>query len=315
MPAFALVSRHVASGALLGFAAMVAAGFVGYALRWRVLLAGLGGNVGLGKLLAWRMAGQTVSSFVPSAKVGGDPLRAFLLARDGVPAGTAIAAVAVDRTLEIAAGAPFACLFATLLLRRGVPEVQGAFVTVSLGALGIAVGLAVAVRRLRRGAGIVTALVRSAGLDRWAIVRGQIGVLATAEAEATRLLDDPRRLAVAFAIGVGVNVIVLFEYRFLLAAFDLPHDALAVVAAIFATGAAHSLPVPAAVGILEGAETWLFTMLGHAAEVGLAVGLAVRLRELVWALPGLVYLAAGGVVRVPRASGLRPQTAPAKNPG
>jgi hypothetical protein len=31
--------------------------------------------------------------------------------------------------------------------------------------------------------------------------------------------------------------------------------------------------------------------LGHPPEVGLAVGLAVRLRELVWVLPGLVYLA------------------------
>jgi uncharacterized membrane protein YbhN (UPF0104 family) len=59
---------------------------------------------------------------------------------------------------------------------------------------------------------------------------------------------------------------------------------------VFATGAAHALPVPGAVGTLEGATTWLFEILGHPPEVGLAVGLAVRLREVVWLTPGLVWL-------------------------
>jgi hypothetical protein len=66
----------------------------------------------------------------------------------------------------------------------------------------------------------------------------------------------------------------------------------AVVAAIFATGAAHSMPVLAGLGVLEGGQMWLFSMLGYPADVGLAVGLAVRLRELMWTLPGIVYLAA-----------------------
>ena len=35
---------------------------------------------------------------------------------------------------------------------------------------------------------------------------------------------------------------------------------------------------------------FLFGILGHPPAVGLAVGLAVRLRELVWILPGCVYL-------------------------
>ena len=35
-------------------------------------------------------------------------------------------------------------------------------------------------------------------------------------------------------------------------------------------------------------------MLGYAPATGLAVGLAVRLRELVWVVPGLLYLAGRG---------------------
>ena len=64
----------------------------------------------------------------------------------------------------------------------------------------------------------------------------------------------------------------------------------AIVGAIFATGAAHMLPIPAGIGVLEGASLWLFQMLGYPTEVGLAVGLAARLRELIWMLPGVIYL-------------------------
>jgi hypothetical protein len=151
-------------------------------------------------------------------------------------------------------------------------------------------------RRLRRGEGLITAVARATGLDRLGIVRGQMGVLADAEAEAGRLVRQPRRLWWSFAIGGLANLSVCLEYALLLAAFGLPTNPLAVVAAMFAAGAAHALPVPGAVGTLEGAEMWIFSMLGHSPEVGLAVGLAVRLRELVWMLPGLLYLAARGLV-------------------
>src|SRR5262249_59900102 len=94
-----------------------------------------------------------------------------------------------------------------------------------------------------------------------------------------------------------VNALVLVEYWLLLSAFGLPAGLLAVVAAIFGTGAAHSMPVPGGVGVLEGAQMVLFGTLGYPAEVGLAVGLVVRLRELVWVLPGIVFLIGRGVVR------------------
>src|SRR6185295_4044244 len=101
----------------------------------------------LAALTAYRAAGQSLSNLVPSAKLGGEPLRMLLLVRAGVGAPQAIAGVAVDRALEMSAAAPFALLYATLLLRHGVPQLEGALVTVALGAAALALGLALAVRR------------------------------------------------------------------------------------------------------------------------------------------------------------------------
>lgn len=285
-----LLRARCSPAGLLAFALAAAIAFAAYTWRWQVVLAGLGTSRGLATLGAIRAAGHSISSVVPSAKLGGEPVRALLLVRRDVPGAHAIASVAVDRVLEMGSAAGFACLYATLLIQRGVPELQGALVTVVLGATALAAGVVVMVRRLRRGDGLVTAVARGTGLDRLGFVRGRIDVLAAAEEDAARLLAQPGRLGRAFGLGVVANLVVLVEYHLLLSAFGLPAGPLAVVAAIFATGAAHSLPVPAAVGALEGAQVWLFGTLGHPVEVGLAVGLAVRLRELLWIAPGAICL-------------------------
>lgn len=289
-PALALLGREPRPAWLVAFLVTAAGVFLAHALRWQLLLVALGTRRMLGRLVVYRAAGQSLSSLVPSAKLGGEPLRAFLLVRDRVAGARAIASVAVDRTLELGAAAPFACLYAALLLRSGVPELEGALASVAIGAAALVAGIAVTVRRLRRRAGLVTAVARSTGLDRLRFVRHHMEVLDAAEGEAARLVDQPRLLGRAFALGLGANLLVVVEYQLLLTAFGLPASPLATVAALFAAGAAHSLPVPAAVGVLEGAQMFLFGTLGHPPEVGLAVGLAVRLRELVWVLPGLLYL-------------------------
>lgn len=301
-PAVALLRTRPSGALLAAFAVAVAAAFIVFALRWRMLLAALTVPPRLGRLTAFRAAGQSLSSLIPSGKLGGEPLRVWLLLGDRLPAGHAIASVAVDRALEAGASTAFACVFALVLLRRGVPELTGALVTVSFVTVGLVVGVVVVARRLRRGASLVAPFARLTGLERFGVVRNQLAVIGEAEAAAAGLVAEPGRLARAFAIGVAANLVVFLEYHLLLAAFGLPASPVAVVAALFATGAAHSLPVPAAIGVLEGTAIWLFGILGHPPDVGLAVGLAVRLREIVWVVPGLVYLGARAV-----ATGVRPR--------
>jgi uncharacterized protein (TIRG00374 family) len=284
----------------MAFVAAVSVGFAIFAWRWGVVLDGLGDRVGLGTLTAGRVAGHSLSALLPSARLAGEPLRAWLLAQRRVPVPDAIASVAADRTLEVGASAMFAAVFATVLVQQGVPALRGALVTTVAGIGGLAAGIALTVRRLRRGQGILTDVAHGTGLSRFALVRSRMGTLAAAERALATLVAQPARMAGAFAIGLAANVIVMLEYWLLLSAFGLPAGPVAVVAALFAAGAAHSMPVPAGIGVLEGGQAWLFSLLGYPADVGLAVGLAVRLRELLCTLPGIAYLG-WRLVRTPRA--------------
>jgi glycosyltransferase 2 family protein len=293
-PALVVLSANPSWIGLCEFAGAVLAVLLLSAVRWRLVLRGLGQEPSLTALTLHGAAGQSVSMLVPSARLGGDAVRAYLLAQDGMPAPVCISTVAVDRVLDMGATLAFAVVFATLLLQVGVPALSGGLVTMLVGAIGLGAGVWLTVRRLRSGRGVVTALARATRLDRLGVVARTMDVLVAAEAAAAELVGQRRRMMAAFALGVGINLVVLVEYWLLLRAFALPADPLAVVAAIFGVGAASSMPVPAGVGVLEGAQMFLFSVLGYPPEVGLAVGLAVRLRMLVWVVPGLLHLAVRG---------------------
>lgn len=258
--------------------------------RWGFVMGGWQSPISLMRLALFRSAAHTLAVLVPSGKLGGDPLRAWLAVRSGVSGGRAIGGVAVDRTLEIGSSAPFSVLFALILLQHGIPRLEQALVTVLVGTLALGVGVFVAVRRLRQGRGLVASLARSPLLRRFAVIDARMDVAEEADAATTDLIEQPRRMVIAFVSGLLANFLVIAEFAMLLWAFGLPSDSTAIVAAIFATGAAHMLPIPAGVGVLEGAQVWIFQMLGYPIEVGLAVGLAVRLRELLWMAPGVAYL-------------------------
>ena len=291
-PALGILGATPSAALLVGFLAAVFSTLVCLSWRWAYILSGLDGAPSLLRLTLYRSAAHCLAVLVPSGKLGGDPLRAWLAARDRVGPGKAIASVAVDRTIEMASTAPFSLLFGALLVQHGIPQLERAMVAVGVGTFGLAVGIFVAVRRLRRGAGLVTPLVLSMRLDRFRFVDRQLDVMADSEASAARLVKQSRRMLGAFVAGLVANLLVIGEFFLLLSAFGLPTEPIAIVAAIFATGAAHMLPIPAGIGVLEGATMWLFQLLGYSADVGLAVGLAVRLRELIWMLPGVTYLLA-----------------------
>jgi uncharacterized protein (TIRG00374 family) len=313
--ALALLAASPSPVRLLAFVVSVAAGFATFAWRWRVLLDGLGERVGLGPLTADRAAGHSLSTLLPSARLAGEPLRAWLLTQRRVQPAGAIASVAADRTLEMGASAMFAAVFSTVLVQQGIPALRGALVTTAAGVIGLAVGIALTVRRLRRGQGLLTDVAHGTGLTRFALVRNRLATLKAAEVALAGLVGQPGRLAGAFGIGLAANLVVMLEYWLLLSAFRLPAGPVPVVAALFAAGAAHSMPVPAGIGVLEGGQAWLFSMLGYPADVGLAVGLAVRLRELLCTLPGMVYLG-WRMLRVGVVEGRlrRPQNAAPRNP-
>ena len=286
--AMTMLSRNPSPALLAAFTVAVLAAILTSAARWRILLQALGAVPSFARLCAFRAASQSLAAILPGGRLGGEPLRAWYAVQSGVPVPAAITTVVVDRTLEMATSLAFVVAFALVLMQRDVPGIDRTVVAALVGTVSLGFAIAVGVRRLRAG-GLLAPFVRTLAQTRPGIAQ-HAGAVELAEDAARRLLGRPARLATALGVGLVADLLTLVQYACLLAAFGLPSTPVAVVAAVFASGAARTLPVPGAVGTVEAAQVWIFGMLGHPPEVGLAVGLATRLRDLVWAAPGLAYL-------------------------
>lgn len=254
-------------------------------LAWRRLLAGAP-SVPFPALLRLRWIGESVNGLLPVAQLGGNLVKALLLARAGVPGPRAGASVVVDLTLAVATQVLFTLLGLGLLWGL-------------LGGGGLAAAAAV-------GAGLLAGAL--AGFW-WAQRRGLFGSLAR-RLESLAAGRDQDRLS-GGAAALDRAVAGLYRDRCALAgagawrlagwlagagevwlALWFMGQPVGWVEAVLleslgqAVRAAAFL-VPAALGVQEGGYLVLGVALGLGPELALALALARRARELLLGLPGL----------------------------
>jgi uncharacterized protein (TIRG00374 family) len=264
----------------------------GIALRWRMVLRAIGVSVPLSSLMSMWFAGVTVSSVTTGAKLGGDPLRAFLLAKRPVPTGLAVASVIMDRAIELLANLSFAIFYCTLFATRDQNLGQQLLLGVVLGgAVFLGTGAYLA-RRLARGDSLTH--------GRFAQVLERLGaspetLLDTEQALRTLLFERRAMLLRIVAWAMCVNALIFLEFTIAFRIFGASPGLPELAGAIMGVGLAHSLPIPGSLGALEGAQVAIFGLSGGAAGTAVVAAVVVRSRDLFRALPGALLMVLGRI--------------------
>lgn len=277
---------------VLGFPYALAA--VVDTLAWRVLLPGW--RVSFALLLRARLAGEAVNLATPTASVGGEPLKAYLL-RPGVPLVEGLASVIGDKTTVVAAQVLFLAaglLAAGSMLPRSSPllwTMAGLLVVEFLAVGGFVL---VQTRGVLGGGGRLLGRVGARIGVASARYQDGLGELDRALAGLYRhrrrhLVGSTVIHAVAWASG-GLEIYVVLS---LLGAS--PSLATALVIESFAGAVKFaSFMVPASLGALEGGYVAFFEAFGLGGAAGLSYVLVRRLREAAWTAVGFLALGAGG---------------------
>lgn len=258
------------------------------AIAWWVLFPPAN-RLPLRQLIWMRWIGESVSSLVPSAAVGGDIVRSRLAAIHGTPLRVSAATVLVDLTLGVFTQIGFTLLGLWLLVRAtGTTNIVGpTLVGVATGLVGC-VGF-YAVQRI--------------GMFR---IIGSIVAKLAKSAEWSRLIDSGHTLdqtiRALYARRSGVVGCVLWTIASLLIAsgeiwlalhaLGLPTSLLhaVILQSTIATIRAAAFPVPGAIGVQEGGYMLVGGLLGIPGEAAFALSLLARVREVVLGVPGLVVL-------------------------
>lgn len=236
-------------------------------------------------VLWMRWLAQSVNQMLPVAQVGGELLRARLLARCGVPGAIAGASVIADMTAGLATQALFAVFGVVLLVLNGAGS-GGLPVAASLGALTILLAL---FYRAQRGGGFQ----RFAHLvERFAGPRdlaGLSGGMAALDAALGDIYAQPARFLRCCLWRLTAWGLFAVETWLVLWLLDHPvtlADAIAVegLAQVVRT---VGFIVPGALGVQEAGYLALGALVGVPAETALALSLVKRARDVILGVPGL----------------------------
>ena len=287
--------------------------YVVEAYGWKITLGPSAKNIPFWRVLAIRTAGEAVNMTTPTAYVGGEPLKAYLLEKHHVSMVEGLASVVIAKTTMTIAEVVFILLgIALAFWRVGADGSSGQTVAAALVSVGLLV-LVTAALVFAQQQGLFTWLLefqRKIGL--------KIHYLEEREKRLRSLdrtiLDFYRdnRLTFCFSIGlffVGWMAEALEVYIIIYFLGD-PAAALSAISisALSVFIKSGTFFIPGSLGAQDGGNMLLLRAFGYSDVTGITFALLRRFRELVWIGLGLLCLTlAGGraaVIRESRADDL-----------
>ncbi len=254
------------------------------ALGWRALLRR---PPALASLVVKRWISTSINCLLPVGQVGGDFVRARLLAKSGTPGPTAGASVVVDATAGLLTQLAFAILGVVLLLRQLGHASEVAPVAVGLGLFGLLLAGFAAAQHHGLFSLLVRPLHRLAKSPTW---QGLIGSAAALDAEVRACYRDRPALArcaawraVAWLAG-GFEVWVAF----LVLGRPIELTEAMILESLGQVARSAAFAIPGGLGLQEGGILAAGIWLGLPPEIVLSAALLKRAREAVFGLPALV---------------------------
>jgi len=279
---------------------------VTWSLSWYVLLRGAGVPTPWPSTLSPLLAGFALTYLTPSMYFGGEPVRAYWVARDrGVPTARILATVVVERVLSWVSVLAFASIGAVFtLVSPGVSLADKGAVGLALGSLILLVGvvLVVMVRHVRW----LSRPLR--WLGRWlpgrARLRRAADHVAEMEDEIHRAFTRYRRhtllalalqLLTVFLSYIRPQVFFYFTQR---ALFTFPQLSLYFTLSLFVN--AFLWITPGGFGITDGGRVAIFSLLGIPASGGVAFNLVYRFVDVILVGAGVQLLVRRGLLSLRR---------------
>jgi len=239
------------------------------------------------RLVGVRLAGEAVNLVTPTASLGGDLVKAFLL-RPTVPLRQAVASVIADKTTGVTS--QVVLLLAGLLVGALVLPVSSTVLSIMAGSLVVEIvcvaGFVTVQLRgvVGRGGRLLARLRMPLSRERQAALDGTDRVLRSLYIHHSGgLLASVLWHFLGFAVGT-------LEIYLFVRLLGLPIS----VASAFAAGALStavkffSFMIPGSLGALEGGNVAIFAAFGLGETTGLTYTLVRRLREIVWVAAGFL---------------------------
>ncbi len=297
------IARQLTLPELLGLAALNALVLLSFSGRWWIILRSQGYRLPYLRLAGYRLAAFGVTYFTPGPQFGGEPLQVYLPEkRDGVPRSTAVAAVALDKALELLVNFAFLAGGVALIVQRGLLS-PNAGQTALAAAVALLLLPPLFLAAVAAGGYPLTRLARAAlwPVHLWRRSRPNPGAASEPSrleylvngvaASERQVMAFCRQQPAALATATGITLLSWVgmgaEYWLALQALDIPLSPIQTIIALTAARVAFLAALPAGLGALEASQVLIFGALGVNPAAGLSLSLLIRLRDVTIATIGV----------------------------
>ena len=265
-------------------------------VRWWLILRNKGYKLPFLAIVRYRLAAFGISYFTPGPQFGGEPLQVYYLHKNHqLPTSEALTTLTLDKLLDVLANFTFLA-FGALIVVSGrylnVQENLTILISVFLLVL-LPWGYLLLLYLDKRPISTISRLFFTRGSEE---MRGRIVHQAVEDAE--RGMSDFCRKCALSVVGLMVvsGVVwtaLVFEYWLALNYLRVQVDVWGVIVFITAARLAFLTPLPGGLGVLEISQVLAAQALGFGPEIGVSIGLLIRLRDVSFGLIGLVW---GGIL-------------------
>ena len=265
------------------------------AYGWKVTLGPSAKGIPFWRVLAIRTAGEVVNMTTPSAYVGGEPLKAYLLKKHNVPMVEGLASVIIAKTTMTIAEVLFILLGIALgVWLLGGNDSSGQTVAAALLSVGLlAFGTAAFVFVQRQGLFTwLLGFLRKIGL-RIAYLEAREEQLRSLDRTILSFYRDNRPAFYAstglFLLGWLSEALEVYVILYFLGGPAMALSAISIGAlSVFIKGGTFF--IPGSLGAQDGGNLLLLRAFGYSDVTGITFALLRRFRELVWIGLGLLCL-------------------------
>ena len=263
-----------------------------FSSRWWLILRSLGYSLPYSSTVAYRQAAFGVSYFTPGPQFGGEPLQVYLTRRrHSVPGAFAIAAVTLDKLLELIANFTFLALGIFLILQGrifgGILPFAAVFVAVGLLLLPAIYLLALWLGREPLSWFLEHIPVRYSSLPQ---VRRIQQSVASAESQAKLFCQKkPLALLQAMLLSMFIWAALVAEYWLAVNFLGTGINLIQTMVVMALARLAFLSPTPGGLGALEASQVLAMEALGLSPALGISISLLIRGRDIVFAGLGLLF--------------------------
>lgn len=259
--------------------------YVFLTLRWQIILKAHKEVVGFWILFKATLAGFAVSYITPSARLGGEPVRVYMLNKHSrTDIKRAFSSVIIDKFLELFSVAVFGIVGLGLFFYYPTTLELKIFI----GSLILIIILVMSILYFRTvaGRGSISTVMRLLRFK-----KEKIHAARKVEKEMNGFfINNTREFKQTIWVSLFYMMTMVLEMKVVMLALGADVPFLFAILVLVVLGATNFVPVPGSLGVFEAGEIGLFHFIAANASLGFATSLVIRANSLVLVVAGLVIL-------------------------